>query len=247
VRDAVATVVTKLVEWSRPQLPDKPQPEELAVRRWFAGMGINRDGARIANTASGQSVSGLVEVQARTGMVVLPTTSEKEPLAKCVQDALVWTGGAPHFVAGQAWRDALFPWFEVRRAPDNAEDMARILATPVARERAAALGARYLVWIEGQTKEGDMHGPLVPGFAGVGWWNKRSEARAVVWDLAKLASLGPLEVKVSGTAIMAEWALILILPLVPATETESCEQLAKKILALTATGGPGPASMPPAQ
>lgn len=217
LRDAAATLVVGFAE-------------EPGVKRWLDGLRVGYHGAAPANAVAAQPASTFLEDQAGGGMVVLSRGGyATSALEQCVQSALVRTGSAPPLVPGQAWRDALFPWFEPGRGPQSLEGMAGILAKPVVRERAATLGARYVVWIDGATTETNKHGAYY--LIGAVWWDKETQLRAEVWDLARMDKLGDLNASASGKAIVGAY-IILPIPIIPATEREACDNLAKQILPL---------------
>ena len=60
----------------------------------------------------------------------------------------------------QAFRDALFPWFEPRTAPAKTSDLPELMATPVSRSASAGNWLRYLVWIDGSTVRTDSGGSM---------------------------------------------------------------------------------------
>ena len=220
VRDAATALVTGF----------EKQPD---VKRWLDGLG--RDRIVVSNTEAGPSTSGLPEGQAGSRIVVLSRHWPNWPaagLARCVRNALAGTEGASPVVDDKAWRDAVFPWFERERLPERPEDMASILAKPLVRERAAALGARYLAWIEGKTNTVETLGMYVFVY-GAMYEEVQTSLSAEVWDLVRLDKLGEVKASASGTN-----AMVSLIPVSFAySEHTACRQLARNILALT-TGTP---------
>ena len=86
--------------------------------------------------------------------------------------------------------DSMFPWLEPSTAPQRPEGVTRLLAKDVVADRIAASGVRYLIWVDGTTRQTDSGGsitctlgPAGGGCIGFGWWEKESDYQAVVWDL----------------------------------------------------------------
>jgi len=202
------------------------------VKAWLDGLGVSRDRTVLANAEAGKSASGLTEDQAGSGIVVVSRDRPGWFPAECMQDALAGTEGAPPVVADKIWRDAVFPWFERERLPERPEDMANILANPLVRQRAAALGARYLALVEGKTTSVETLGMYVFVY-GAMYQKLQTSLSAEVWDLVRLDKLGEVKASASGTN-----AMVSLIPVSFAySEHTACRQLARNILALT-TGTP---------
>jgi hypothetical protein len=219
VRNAAADLVTGF----------ENQPD---VKAWLDDLGLSRDRTVLANAEAGKSASGLTEDQAGSGIVVVSRDGPGWFPAECMQDALAGTEGAPPVVADKVWRDAVFPSFERERLPERPEDMANILAKPLVRQRAAALGARYLALIEGKTTSVETLGMYVFVY-GAMYQKLQTSLSAEVWDLVRLDKLGEVKASASGTT-----AMVSLIPVSFAySEHTACRQLARNILALT-TGTP---------
>ena len=84
----------------------------------------------------------------------------------------------------------MFPWLEPSTAPQRPEGVSKLLAKDVVAARVAESGVRYIVWIDGATRQTDSGGsitctigPAGGGCIGFGWWEKESDYEATVWDL----------------------------------------------------------------
>ena len=86
--------------------------------------------------------------------------------------------------------DSMFPWLEPSTAPQRPEGITKLLSKDVVAARVAESGVRYLIWIDGATRQTDSGGsitctlgPAGGGCIGFGWWEKESDYQAIVWDL----------------------------------------------------------------
>ena len=93
--------------------------------------------------------------------------------------------------------DSMFPWLEPSTAPQRPEGVTRLLQKDVVADRIAQSGVRYIVWIDGATRQTDSGGsitctlsPAGGGCIGFGWWEKESDYEATVWDLSTARTAG---------------------------------------------------------
>lgn len=130
--------------------------------------------------------------------------------------------------------DSMFPWLEPSTAPQRPEGVTRLLAKDVVAERIAASGVRYLIWVDGTTRQTDSGGsitctlgPAGGGCLGFGWWEKESDYQAVVWDLTTAKTAGSVSTNVTGTSALL--GIVLPLPFIARVESTACDRLAGQL------------------
>lgn len=130
--------------------------------------------------------------------------------------------------------DSMFPWLEPSTAPQRPEGVTRLLAKDVVAERIAASGVRYLIWVDGTTRQTDSGGsitctlgPAGGGCIGFGWWEKESDYQAVVWDLTTAKTAGSVSTNVTGTSALL--GIVLPLPFIARVESTACDRLAGQL------------------
>lgn len=141
--------------------------------------------------------------------------------------------------------DSLFPWFEPSTAPQRAEGVTRLFARPAVRERVDASGVRYVVWVDGMTRQTDSGGsfscaigPGGGGCLGFGWWERESDYDAFVWDLQEAKTAGVVSANVTGTSALV--GVIVPLPFIARVQGTACDRLADQLGSfLTGGGGAG--------
>jgi hypothetical protein len=130
--------------------------------------------------------------------------------------------------------DSMFPWLEPSTAPQRPEGVTRLLAKDVVADRIAASGVRYLIWVDGTTRQTDSGGsitctlgPAGGGCIGFGWWEKESDYQAVVWDLNTARTAGSVSTNVTGTSALL--GIVLPLPFIARVESTACDRLAGQL------------------
>lgn len=130
--------------------------------------------------------------------------------------------------------DSMFPWLEPSTAPQRPEGVTRLLAKDVVADRITASGVRYLIWVDGTTRQTDSGGsitctlgPGVGGCIGFGWWEKESDYQAVVWDLNTARTAGSVSTNVTGTSALL--GILLPLPFIARVEGTACDRLASQL------------------
>jgi len=144
-------------------------------------------------------------------------------------------GGKPlNVISETTFKDAIFPWFEPRLAPDKPEKLEVLLTNEGVAQKVRSLNVRYLVWINGESetlnKQGMMTCTLSPaggGCLGVLSWDNNSNYEASVWDVREGQSLGVISAEATGTSVVP--ALGLPIPLIARTKTASCKSLANQL------------------
>lgn len=132
------------------------------------------------------------------------------------------------------FQDSMFPWFEPSTAPQRPEGMAQLLSRPAVRQRMAESGVRYIVWVDGLTRQTDSGGsiscaigPGGGGCIGFGWWEKESDYDAIVWDLQEYKSAGSVSTNVTGTSAIV--GAIVPLPFIARVQGTACDRLAAQL------------------
>lgn len=132
------------------------------------------------------------------------------------------------------FQDSMFPWFEPSTAPQRPEGMAQLLSRPAVRQRMEESGVRYIVWVDGLTRQTDSGGsiscaigPGGGGCIGFGWWEKESDYDAIVWDLQEYKSAGSVSTNVTGTSAIV--GAIVPLPFIARVQGTACDRLAEQL------------------
>jgi len=159
-------------------------------------------------------------------------TTEDE-FMDCVGDKMAASGGI-QVRANDAFVDSMFPWFEPSTAPQRPEGVTRLLARDVVAERVAESGVRYIIWIDGTTRQTDSGGSLTcslspagGGCIGFGWWEKESDYQAVVWDLETARTAGSVSTNVTGTSALV--GVLIPLPFIARVQGAACDRLATQL------------------
>ena len=130
--------------------------------------------------------------------------------------------------------DSMFPWLEPSTAPQRPEGITKLLSKDVVAARVAESGVRYLIWIDGATRQTDSGGsitctigPAGGGCIGFGWWEKESDYQAVVWDLNTSKSAGSVSTNVTGTSALV--GVLVPLPFIARVQGTACDRLAGQL------------------
>ncbi len=151
----------------------------------------------------------------------------------CVSDRIARESGIL-VRSNDEFQDSMFPWFEPSTAPQRAEGVTALLERPKVRDRIAESGVRYIVWVDGLTREtgsgGSISCAVGPGGAGCigfGWWEKESDYDAVVWDLQEAKTAGSVSANVIGTSALV--GVIVPLPFIARVQGTACDRLAEQL------------------
>ena len=132
--------------------------------------------------------------------------------------------------------DSMFPWLEPSTAPQRPEGVTRLLQKDVVADRIAQSGVRYIVWIDGATRQTDSGGsitctlsPAGGGCIGFGWWEKESDYEATVWDLNTARTAGSVSTNVTGTSALV--GVVVPLPFIARVQGAACDRLAGQLAA----------------
>ena len=184
-----------------------------------------------------ESATGMNETES---VVVLsrktrPSQDETEAdFVKCISKSMSGGRQGVNVVAEQAFRDALFPWFEPRTAPVNASDLPELISQPELVKRLASLGLRYLIWVEGDTDRTDSSGSLTCSVTATGagcfgflTWEMDSGYEAQVWDVRSGNLAGRVSSEAVGTSYMP--AVVVPLPFIAPVRSSACSSLAQQL------------------
>jgi hypothetical protein len=151
----------------------------------------------------------------------------------CVGDKMARQSGI-RVQGNEEFQDQMFPWFEPSTAPQRPEGVAQLLTRPAVRRRIEENGVRYIVWVDGLTRQTDSGGsiscaigPGGGGCLGFGWWEKASDYDAIVWDLKEAKSAGSVSTSVTGTSALV--GVIVPLPFIARVQGTACDRLAGQL------------------
>jgi len=130
--------------------------------------------------------------------------------------------------------DSMFPWLEPSTAPQRPEGVSKLLAKDVVAARIAESGVRYIVWIDGATRQTDSGGsitcaigPAGGGCIGFGWWEKESDYEATVWDINTGRTAGSVSTNVTGSSALV--GVVVPLPFIARVQGTACDRLAGQL------------------
>ena len=140
-----------------------------------------------------------------------------------------------NIISTTEFQNIFYPWFEPSTAPQNIEDLPKVLGKQIIKDKLDELEIKYLVKVTGETKTNASSGALscaaVPGGGGCfgfAWWDDTSSYEASVWDLSQETSVGNLSANVSGTSVIP--AIVIPIPILARTQSNACEGLTQQIV-----------------
>ena len=159
--------------------------------------------------------------------------SAEDDFMDCVGNKMASSGGI-QVRPNDAFVDSMFPWLEPSTAPQRPEGVTKLLARDVVAGRVAESGVRYIIWIDGATRQTDSGGsitctvsPAGGGCIGFGWWEKESDYQAVVWDLTTARTAGSVSTNVTGTSALV--GILVPLPFIARVQGTACDRLAAQL------------------
>tara|TARA_B100000029_G_scaffold426252_1_gene435062 strand:+ start:2316 stop:2966 length:651 start_codon:yes stop_codon:yes gene_type:complete len=133
------------------------------------------------------------------------------------------------------FQNIFYPWFEPSTAPQNIEELPKLLGKQIIKDKLDELRIKYLVKVTGETKTNASSGALScaagpggGGCFGFAWWDDTSSYEASVWDLSQETSVGNLTANVSGTSVIP--AVVIPIPILARTQSNACEGLTQQII-----------------
>ena len=140
-----------------------------------------------------------------------------------------------NIISTTEFQNIFYPWFEPSTAPQNIEDLPKVLGKQIIKDKLDELEIKYLVKVTGETKTNASSGALScaagpggGGCFGFAWWDDTSSYEASVWDLSQEASVGSLSANVSGTSVIP--AIVIPIPILARTQSNACEGLTQQIV-----------------
>jgi hypothetical protein len=163
------------------------------------------------------------------------TAAESEgDFVSCVSNHLGHGSNSVGVIDEQRFMDALYPWFEPRTAPLNTSDLPGLMDKPLLAHRLRSIGARYLVWIEGNTQVTDKGGALTCSISPTGAgcfgflsWENDSAYEAQIWDIKNGTEVGKISSDANGTSFMP--AVIVPVPFIARVQSSACNSLADQL------------------
>ena len=140
-----------------------------------------------------------------------------------------------NIISTTEFQNIFYPWFEPSTAPQNIEDLPKLLGKQIIKNKLDELEVKYLVKVTGETKTNSSSGALScaagpggGGCFGFAWWDDTSSYEASIWDLSQEASVGNLSANVSGTSVIP--AIVIPIPILARTQSNACEGLTQQIV-----------------
>ena len=140
-----------------------------------------------------------------------------------------------NIISTTEFQNIFYPWFEPSTAPQNVEDLPKVLGKQIIKDKLDELEIKYLVKVTGETKTNASSGALScaagpggGGCFGFAWWDDTSSYEASVWDLSQETSVGNLSANVSGTSVIP--AIVIPIPILARTQSNACEGLTQQIV-----------------
>jgi hypothetical protein len=161
---------------------------------------------------------------------VLSIDVEDNYFAECVQRGLKKYFSKITFIPGDRFREALYPWFEPRTAPKEISKLSALLSKPLIREQIEALGVELLIYVHGDTDQGNFTG-FGGGSGQIVWGYSSSERKTnmwtTLWNLKEKSRIGDTEVNFQGTVHVPWLGIPIVIPAF--TESSACSETVKRI------------------
>ena len=153
----------------------------------------------------------------------------------CLNQSLSKKQDQFNIISTTEFQNIFYPWFEPSTAPQNIEDLPKVLGKQIIKDKLDELEIKYLVKVTGETKTNASSGALScaagpggGGCFGFAWWDDTSSYEASVWDLSQETSVGNLSANVSGTSVIP--AIVIPIPILARTQSNACEGLTQQIV-----------------
>lgn len=195
-------------------------------------------GCMTARLEESRNTSTAIEAHEAVVLLAKPHVegiSAEDDFMDCVGDKMAASGGI-QVRPNDAFVDSMFPWLEPSTAPQRPEGVTKLLSRDVVAARVTESGVRYIIWIDGATRQTDSGGSLTctigpggGGCIGFGWWEKESDYQAVVWDLTTARTAGSVSTNVTGTSALV--GVLVPLPFIARVQGTACARLASQLAA----------------
>ena len=153
----------------------------------------------------------------------------------CLNNSILKKQDTFEIIPTRQFQNLFYPWFEPSTAPQSIEDLPKILANELIKEKLSAMKIKYLIKITGETKTNASSGALScaagpggGGCFGFAWWDDTSAYNASVWDLSQETSVGNVSANVTGTSMIP--AIIIPIPILARTQSNACDGLSDQIV-----------------
>ena len=153
----------------------------------------------------------------------------------CLNSSISKKQNAFEIIPTRQFQNLFYPWFEPSTAPQNIEDLPKILGNELIKEKLSVMKIKYLIKITGETKTNASSGALScaagpggGGCFGFAWWDDTSAYNASVWDLSQETSVGNVSANVTGTSMIP--AIIIPIPILARTQSNACDGLSDQIV-----------------
>lgn len=161
----------------------------------------------------------------------------EKKFTKCIANRLSSKLPQDTYLDSKIFINEMFPWFEPKQAPGNIADLRELLKKPLVTEKLAALNARYLVMLAGNTKDVNekecaacVIAPILVGMPGMATFKKQSNYIVEIWDLKKQEIVADLNARGKGKTYMPIIPIYIIpIPLGGNVQSASCKQLSQQI------------------
>lgn len=206
-----------------------------AARAWLAGAGV-------PDAALRPAWQGTAADAEANRVMLLPDIgtwlhTDSAQAMRCVGGRLAQASPAVQVVPADRVRLALFPWLEPSTAPKTPEALRRWLDEPAIRRALQAAGVRYLLEFRGGTQTDIPGGGILcgAGYGGGGclgfaWGSRESAFHATLIDTQRTNTAQAADVRQRGKVYVPAFGLPV--PLMAATETAACDELARQIRAM---------------
>ena len=176
-------------------------------------------------------------------MTILSSNMEAKNLADCLQRELKEDFLDIKIIPEDQFRNALFPWFEYRTAPKDAAELSALLNKTFIRKHIKRLGVEILVYVHGETNQGQLEGP---GFCGGGYGGaaclgyvsaeRETYMATTVFNLIDATTLGSTDVHYHGNVRVP--MLLIPIPIPAFTQSAACSETARLISNRIMNSGP---------
>ena len=167
-------------------------------------------------------------------MTILSDNLEDKKLAECLQEELKENLSDLKIIPEDQFRNALFPWFEYKTAPKDTAELSALLNKTLVRKHVERLGVEILVYVHGETVQGQLEGP---GFCGGGYGGaaclgylsaeRETNIATTVFNLKDATAIGSTDVHFHGNVRMP--MLLIPIPIPAFTQSAACSETARII------------------
>jgi len=193
-----------------------------------------------STTRIDQEVNAAYSIKDGESIVVLSDSyhtgnKTENDFMNCLNRSLSKNQDQFNIISTTEFQNIFYPWFEPSTAPQNIEELPKLLGKQIIKDKLDELEIKYLVKVTGETKTNSSSGALScaagpggGGCFGFAWWDDTSSYEASVWDLSQETSVGNLSANVSGTSVIP--AIVIPIPILARTQSNACEGLTQQIV-----------------